>query len=202
VLLTVALAQQKKAATPRPQTKPQTPTVNCSDVQTSKACGSFKQLLDAHDKDVIELLSLPTSYVCFRPNEDSFLILEHKDPLSPYEWRSLDDGVGEIQQSTTNLIEYRDGVETSAKYVRRYWYRYSTTAKPLFRPEKTDDIYEGLKLNIDDSEISIDFPFKNQNGGTTEYSLVIRRSTGRFVETFSAEGTPNTTHSGTCLIYR
>jgi len=62
--------------------------------------------------------------------------------------------------------------------------------------------YKGLKIDIDDSELSIDFPFNNQIGGTTQYSLTIRRSTGRFIETYSSDNTATTTHSGTCLIYR
>ena len=200
MLFSVAHAQQKAAEKPRPPTKPQTPTVNCSEAQTSKACSSFKQLLDAHDSDMLVTLS-PVSYVCFRPIEDAFLVF-HTDALSPYGWRPPDDGVGQIQESSANLLEYRDGIQYSAKSARRYWYRYGPDDKPVFHSETTEGRYKGLKIDIDDSELSIDFPFNNQIGGTTQYSLTIRRSTGRFIETYSSENTATTTHSGICLIYR
>ena len=119
VFLTVALAQQKKAEKPQPSTRPKTPTVNCSDVQTSKACGSFKQLLEATDKDVLTLLSLPTSYVCFRPSEDAFLLF-HVDEPTQYMWETLEgDAKGQTQYGVPVLAEFRNGVLYRSAPVRQ-----------------------------------------------------------------------------------
>ena len=203
MLFSVAHAQQKKAATPRPPTKAQTPTVNCSEAQTSKACKSFKQLLDASDKDVLELLSLPTSYVCFRPTEDAFLLFHLEEPTQ-YMWQTLEgDAKGQTQYASPVLAEFRDGVVYDTRAVIGAWYRHSPTDKePLFKIRSDSPFNDGSTLTIDTAELSVQYPFKNQDGGTTQYSLVIRRSTGRFIETFAVENAPTTTHAGTCLIYR
>lgn len=203
-LFGVAQAQQKAAEKPRPPTKPQTPTVNCSEAQTSRACSSFMQLLEAHDTDILATLSSPTSYVCFRPSEDDFWVFHMQAPSkSTYAWKESDDGVGQTQRLSAfaSLEEYRDGVLYTFSPGVGYWRRYSHDGEPTFYSESTEGPHKGLKIDIEATEISIDYPFKNQNGGTTQYSLTIRRSTGRFIETFSVEHTPSTTHSGTCLIY-
>lgn len=199
VLLNLAQAQQKTAEKLRAPTKPKTPTVNCSEAQTSKACRSFKQLLEAHDNDILDTLSSPTSYVCFRPSEDAFLIFRVRAPYRDL-WKQPDDHVGETQPSSETLTEYRDGVLYNVVAGLGYWWRSSPDGEPEFTLQNSR--IEGLMLAIFPTEISIDYPFKKQNGGTTHYSLTIRRSTGRFIETFAGENTPITTHSGTCLIYR
>jgi hypothetical protein len=201
LLTSVTWAQQKIGEKSQPAAKPKTPSVTCPPTEASKACSSFRQLLDAHDKEILEILSSPTSYVCFRPKDDAFLIF-HMNPLSRYGWVKSEDRVGQIQYSSAGLTEYRDGVLYQFKDARRYWYRYSPDDEPMFHSETTDGMFKGLKVDILDTEISVDYPFKNQNGGTTEYSLSIRRSTGRFTETFRSESEPATTYSGTCLIYR
>jgi hypothetical protein len=198
----MAQAQQKTAAKPQPPTKPKIPSVNCSEAQTSKACSSFKQLLEAHDKDILDSLSSPTSYVCFRPNEDAFLIF-HEDAPGPYRWQKLDEGAGERQLGVPVLAEFRNGVVYRVTYgFGSYWFRSSPDSEPSFKSRSDEQFNDGATILIDDTEISISHPFKNQNGGTTQYSLTIRRSTGRFMETFASENTPITTYSGTCLIYR
>ena len=200
--LSLAGAQQNNEQK-RPALKPTSPSVNCSEARSSKACGSFKQLVDARDKDILDSLSSKPTYVCFRPNEDAFLLI-HVQPPSPYIWRTADDGVGQTQdfQSSVNLTEYRDGVFYTIKDGRASWYRSSPNSEPLFHSESTQGIFKGLKITVYPTEISFDYPFNNQNGGTTQYSLTIRRSTGRFTETFTTETAPVTTHSGSCLIYR
>lgn len=201
-LFSMVQAQQKPTGKLPPPSNPKVPTVNCTDAQTSKACGSFKQLLNAHDKDVQDILSSPTSYVCFRPKDDAFLVF-HSEAPGKEGWQNSDDG-GEapIWKSTVTLIEYRDGVFYSSKISRDYWRRFSPTDAPIFHSETKDGRLAGLTISIDATEIYVDYPFKNQNGGTTQYSLTIRRSTGRFVETFAGDGTSPTTDSGSCIIYR
>lgn len=192
-----ALAQQKTAEKPPPLIKSKPPIFTCSEAATSRACTSFKQLLDAHDKDLVETFSTPTSYVCFRPNEDAFLIF-HVGAPEKDGWEKAEDNVGQTQgfKKTAGLTEYRDGVFYTDHSVREYWRRFRPDEEPLFHSESKD-----LKITIDGTEISIDYPFTNQSNGTTQYSLTIRRSTGRFVETFTGDAAP-VTHSGTCLVYQ
>jgi len=85
---------------------------------------------------------------------------------------------------------------------RASWYRSGPDDEPLFHSEATEGMFKGLNITIDQTEILIDYPFNNQNGGTTQYSLTIRRSTGRFVETLESEAKTVSTHLGSCLIYR
>lgn len=188
---------------PRPATKPKTPTVNCSEPQSLKACSSFKQLLEAHDKEILESISQPTSYACFRPTDDAFLIFHADDP-GRYGWKKSDDGFGEMKQFPTSarLTEYRDGVSYSIKDGRASWYRSAPDAQPVFNFESKDGRFKGLTIDIYPAEILVAYPFDNQASVTTQYSLAIRRSTGRFTETYSSEGTPSTTHSGTCVMYQ
>lgn len=202
VLLTVAQAQQKTAAKPQPPTKPKTLTVNCSEAQTSKACSSFKQLLEAHDKGVLDSLSSPTSYVCFRPNADAFLII-HADEPAKYGWKESDDGVGQTSRYklAVSLAEYRDGVSYGYKTSRGYWRQFTPDEEPMFSFDPTEGS-KGFGVSIVYSEIQVIYVFMNKDGGKSFYSLIIRGSTGRFIETFDADDNSSTTNSGTCLIYR
>lgn len=201
-LSSMAQGQQKTAKKPPLPTTPKTPTVNCSEAQISKACGSFKQLLEAKDKDLLDSLSSPTSYVCFRPKEDAFLIFHVNAPRGL--WEHQENRV-ETQTSLQVLGEFRNGVFYHDTTVFGHWSRLSfdkEIMEPMFTTTSNMDDNEKATVNIDAAEISIEYPFKNQNGGTTQYSLIIRRSTGRFIETYSVENTPSTTNTGTCLIYR
>jgi len=116
-----------------------------------------------------------------------------------YGWSKLADGGEETQYGWPNLDEYTNGIFSRFIHGFGSWHR--TTLEVFFR-SSDEKINDGASVIIDDTEISIEQPFKNQNGGTTQYSLTIRRSTGRFIETFASENISTTTHSGTCLIYR
>jgi hypothetical protein len=48
----------------------------CPDSDAMLACKSFRQLLDAHDTDLLDSIK-PTSYVCFRPKEDRFFVFRY-----------------------------------------------------------------------------------------------------------------------------
>ncbi|MGA3016014.1 MAG: hypothetical protein ABSF62_02765 [Bryobacteraceae bacterium] len=199
-LFSVAQAQQKATAKPQPPIKPKASGVNCSEAQIEKACSSFKQLAEAHDKDILESLE-PPSYVCFRPNEDAFLIF-HVDAPNTWTWKKSDDEDGQIQTSRATLTTYRGGLLDVAKAGLGYWRRSWSGQEPYFDSESTEGIFKGLKITILPTQVFVEYPFQNQNGGTTQYSLTIRRSTGRFTETFAVNDTPSTTNSGTCLVLR
>jgi len=91
------------ATTAIPQTKPNTtspakksppvaarviPTIKCTDADSMAACKTFKQLVDARDKDLANSLTGDKdsrerhfAYVCLRPKEDSFKVIEFDEPL-------------------------------------------------------------------------------------------------------------------------
>jgi len=199
VSLSVVQAQQKTAEKPQVSTNVKAPAITCSEPAALKGCRTFKQLLEAHDRDILDSVSSPIAYVCFRSGEDAFLIFR-SEPPSEYGWKKLEDG-GETQEFTSAamLTEYRDGVFYRVEDGRGYWRRY--LPEPVFHSEAKGGLFKGLKVTIDDTEISIEYPFRNDTTETTNYSLIIRRSTGRFIETYAGKGIP-ITHSGTCLIYR
>jgi hypothetical protein len=142
-----ALAQQKTAEKPPPSIKAKPPIITCSEAATSKACTSFKQLLDAQDKDILETLSLPQSYVCFRPNEDAFLIFHVRVPEKDG-WEKADDDVGQTQgfKKTAGLTEYRDGVFYTDHSVREYWRRFRPDEEPLFHSDQRNSRLLSTKL--------------------------------------------------------
>jgi hypothetical protein len=58
------------------------------------------------------------------------------------------------------------------------------------------------QITIDSDEIFVHYDFLNTGNKTTDYSLRIRRSTGRYVETLEVKGSEPLELSGTCLVFR
>ena len=162
LLLALMMSQlQRKAGTKTPPpTTPKSPSITCSESDAAKACASFRQLVEAHDKHILSETSTKPAFVCFRPKEDAFFIFRAEQPIPSAPWIKDKDGKAENHIVLSGFFsEYRNGV----LYALR---------------------------------------FTNANDTTTEYSLTIRRSTGRFTETFASEKRPLTVGTGTCLIYR
>jgi hypothetical protein len=156
---------------PRPPTKPKAPTITCSDTATLKTCTSFKQLVEAHDKDILETISSGTSYVCFRPTDDAFLLLHFEMPRRDG-WKKDDSGEKQWGTSAVALTEYRDGVFYAVKKGRSTWYRIAASEEPFLSFYPTEGLLtKDVGITIDGSEATISYSFKNQNGGTTQYSF-------------------------------
>lgn len=119
-----------------------------------------------------------------------------------YGWEKAEDGEGERYRSRASFTEYRNGLLYEFKDHSGAWYRYDKDDEPIFRFEVKDGREKGFKVSVFDAEISVEYPFENQNGTTTHYSITIRRSTGRFTEAFEVENSPAQTHLGSCLIYK
>jgi hypothetical protein len=204
LLLNVAQAQPKPATEPQPPSI-KLPTVNCSDAETAKACSSFKQLLDAQDKDILKNLYFPSSYVCFRPKDDAFLIFHIGAPGPKLwkKWEKVDVGPVETQSGFPALTEFREGVFYHEAIGMGDWTRYNNLdTLPTFTLRPNGGNTDGMAIVIGETEISVTYPFKNRNDETTQYELTIRRSTGRFSETFAVNEKRIVIHSGTCLIYQ
>ncbi len=200
LLIAVIHAQQKTAQQPQSPPRAKLPTVDCSEAQTSKACNSFKQLFEAHDKDILDRLSSPTTYVCFRPKEDVFLIFHVTEP-TPNDWERAEHS-RETQKAAAVFAEFRNGVNYHDTFAPGVWIRMNSFDKDPFFKFPDQYAHDRESVFIDPAEITIDYPFDDQHGGTTQYSLVIRRSTGRFLETFAVKTTASSTNSGTCLMYK
>jgi hypothetical protein len=94
----VAMAQTKPgtaSSSSKPTTAPPRvlPTIKCVDPDSMAACKSFKQLVDARDKDVLTALTGDKgsrqrhfAYVCLRPKADVFIVVEFDEP-QPEEYR-------------------------------------------------------------------------------------------------------------------
>jgi hypothetical protein len=59
---------------------------------------------------------------------------------------------------------------------------------------------EHAHITIGDSTINVNYRFENNNSGTTNYALVIQRSTGRFKEVFTPSSGEPFEKSGTCIV--
>jgi hypothetical protein len=99
VISTAAAAQTKtNTASPPKKSSPMAartiPTIKCTDADSMAACKSFKQLVDARDKGLLDSLTGSKdvgkkhfAYVCLRPKNDSFKIVDFYEPSSG-EYRS------------------------------------------------------------------------------------------------------------------
>jgi hypothetical protein len=92
---TMAIPQTKPNATSPPKKSSTVaaktiPTIKCTDADSMTACKSFKQIVDARDKGLANSLTGDKdsrerhfAYVCLRPKEDNFKIVEFDEPLAP-----------------------------------------------------------------------------------------------------------------------
>jgi hypothetical protein len=170
-------------------------------------------LLDAHDPDVTRYFEPVADvksiiYVCFRPNEDSFVIFNTRLISSEDLWEPVPGGKpGEQRElSFPRWSEYRDGLKSFTRDAVGHWHRFAgSDAEPTFASDPFKEPYPGLKAVIGPDEIDISYSFQTTrivNGELTtpliEHSMKIRRSTGRYIE--SEDLTRQA--SGSCLIYR
>ena len=181
--------------------------VECSDRAALKACNSFRQLLEGSDKEVLDHISVRPSYVCFRPDADEFVIAGIDNPIG--RWEKDDKRRGERRQAVVFLIEYRDGLRFQERIGFGYWHRRDLQDhNPTFEAEqKTASALSPdagswtARAKADNAEIEIGYSFTNQSDSITEYALSIRRSTGRFYETFTDQKNA-VKQAGTCRVYR
>lgn len=91
--LSIMAAAQTKGLSAAPSKQPTAnavrtiPAVKCVDHDTLAACKSFKELIDVRDKGLLAQVlgtlnedQRHTAYVCFRPNADTFSIVEFSIP--------------------------------------------------------------------------------------------------------------------------
>lgn len=155
-------------------------------------CKSFNEMLEAKDKDITGQLSEDNnSYVCFRTDEDVFSIISVQRPaLDQFKKVAGKPDVSEMFAFST-VSRYKNGVSQDWRLFTGNW------SKPTFAPvdratysahggSKSVQAVDKSSLDIDDSEISVVYRWKNLRNTITTYTMKIRRSTHRLLETVQA----------------
>jgi len=169
--------------------------VDCKKFNNVAACRSFDELVASKDKNLLMMLQLGSSFVCFRDTEDTFILLTYSEPTL-YQTDSENGGIS--TQGTVRYITFKNGLQDLLLPISGQWNKLGTNDVPIFlsRPDE-------IKALINDTEVSFSYPFKNLSHTSTHYEFRIRRSTLRFAEFYSAEGAKKesaipTTQGGHC----
>ena len=133
-----AVSQTKPTTTNIPKKSPSAaartvPAIKCTEPDSLVACKSFKQLVDARDKDLIDSLTGDKeskqrhfAYSCLRPKDDAFEVIEFDEPLRedfrPY---SPPEGAGSLGASLfeAEALPYGEGKPASKVIdAQKKWY--------------------------------------------------------------------------------
>jgi hypothetical protein len=162
-------------------------TVDCKQIGiVSAGCASFNEMLAAKDKDIVRRLTDPDqAFVCFRPAEDVFTIVNFTK-LEPALLVKPAKGVRLEEGAMAEFIRYSDGVEQDSGFAFGKWSNLpklpaedSTLAADDDEKTAADG---GLHISVNPSELSLTYKWKNLAHTTTTYSLQVRRSTKRSLE--------------------
>lgn len=179
-------------------------TIDCRDSEkvpseAYRSCESFKGLLAAHDKDVLDRVTGTSleARVCFVGGEDNFFILSYIRPVDDL-WKH--DKTGSfVAQGTLygTLARYRDGVSSDFYYFTPLvWRRIDSESPPWANgTEATRNLVDGT-LEITSDEATITGKFLNKHGGTTSFELSIRLTTNRFKESWDWHTTGKDSQAG------
>lgn len=184
-----AFAQNQPPSIP-PSITPTPPqkdfTVQCSAFPTSgQACRSYNEMIAAKDPDILGTISHADSYVCFRSDEDVFLIFSFGDPYNLKFKKKEQSGLLQAPGWVVSK-RFKTGQIDDLQIGSGAWETVDEETPPSFNtPSKSDP-----SIYINDSQISLSHNFKNFGGGTTNYSLQIRRSTLRASESMAWETPP------------
>lgn len=245
-----------------PDLRSQHPVIKCDEPASSLACNSFKQLVNTRDRDLLDIVygseatrESRISYVCFRPEEDTFVVVEFNRPKSSRYYHApslavklslafgafgLEDKPP-VSESTRQLwmdsldenhsyaagdaalYLYQNGIATALVRDGGTWSTFGTCSPgstpcdgaryeggyfwiEQFNKENenklaADDKPEHGHISIDGSRLYVHYSYDNKNNTTTDYSLVIQSSTGRFTETFDESNGKQSEDSATCKIF-
>ena len=185
VVLAAALPTHAQSANSIPPPPP-TPeyTYDCSQLPYSSAgCGSYNQMINKGDKDLMETFKENFhSLVCFRPNEDTFIVLSFADPLRDA-FAPVPSKPG-ISKTTgfLNYERFKDGVADETEMAFGDWTKLKVVDSiPFFNTANSAN----PNATLSDTELDYTYSYKNLAGTTTRYVLQLRRSTLRFNESFT-----------------
>ena len=142
-------------------------------------------MVEKNDKDIVSYVSGDYhSYVCFEKDEDNFIIVATYPPLEGL-YRRLPSAPSIVQQPSRVLfIRYKQGVSDDFKFVAGVWKKGAGVGEVFVTPRASE-----TSVSVDNAEIAVEYSFHNLNKNRTHYNFVIRRSTLRFIETWTAPST-------------
>lgn len=165
-------------------------TIECTGVLASPGCRSFAELLRARDKEIVSYIAPGNVFIaCFRKESDVFFAISF--PADKELVYGEETNHAQKAPAYVSYDRYKDGVSEDEQYFFGNFTRYSHSSlgiTPSFSSDK-DESDKTRGAFVTDSEISISYSYDNANGGKTNYSAQIRKSTLRFVETFRAGDT-------------
>jgi hypothetical protein len=154
-------------------------TVDCAALNATDSCKSYNEMIEHHDEEIVAEVK-PPSFVCFRPDDDIFLTMS---PTSPPQFLSIKPGKPGAIDSIDGYVyynTYKKGVADDSRFISGNWKRVPLSSDPFFASAKDNP----TKAFVSSTELTVSFEYKNLRGSTTKYSLQIRRSTKRFVESY------------------
>jgi hypothetical protein len=190
----------------------------CPDVESTKACKSFEELLQADDPDLMsDLAQQDHIYACFLPDEDVFFEVNFSEPswfnfAKPSD-EQIKDGISPNALTVlggSEIAYYTNGIwdENKSLHIIGNWIYYRLG-------EKTDDFksmrmnatskraqFKGQEIEIDNDRWALSETYKNRANTQTRHSLTLQPSTGRFKETYEVTGNGGDLResNGRCLI--
>ena len=143
--LSIIASAQTRVPSSTPQNRPTAnatrtiPVIKCVDHNTAAACRSFKQLVDARDERLLnDVLGQPghnkrhISYVCLRPQEDTFNVIEFDIP-QPQEYRQPytqlnellgNKSVSDLREMSKQMMEHAEFMDSSVSlYTMDQWFQ-------------------------------------------------------------------------------
>jgi hypothetical protein len=153
-------------------------TVQCSTVPlASAACHSFDEMVVAKDDEILSILRTPEAYVCFRNSEDMFSVISIGLPFNLTFKKQANGAL-----LAAGMVTYRrikSGQNDESQLAFGNWITVNQEQYPFFSSTPKQD----PTVSVSESEISLEHSYKNLAGGTTDYTIQIRRSTLRSTET-------------------
>jgi hypothetical protein len=169
---------------------------DCSGDRNTQSCRSFNEMIEGHDKTVLQSTS-DDSYACFRPGDDVFFLISFHQATS--------------EKGGFPLVGYhlfKKGVLDDSRVAYGNWTRQSDGSSDFeeTQPPPSKQLAFNAHSSITESTVTFSYSFENMAGKKIEYSVKIRRSTLRFVETYQwpnqrGKGEEPNTYSGYCVSY-
>jgi len=195
VLTAAICSAQAPSKKPSPNTHATHSSFVCPDPEAQQACKSYQELVKAKD----EGLPASDAYICFRKNIDEFFVVSFFTPYFRKHWdQELKQMVAdESQHPGYGVAEvYKDGVldlnTMPSLFFSGQWQSLPFSGSGYFvsdkiNRKKQDENDPNVGVSIDESQVSVGYKYKNRFDKTTQYTLTIQRSTGRFAESFLVE---------------
>ena len=169
---------------------------DCSGGRNTQSCRSFNEMIEGHDKTVLQSTS-DDSYACFRPDDDVFFLISFHQATS--------------EKGTVPLVGYhlfKKGVLDDSRVAYGKWTKQSDGSVDFeeTKPPPSEQLVFNAHSSVTEGNVTFSYSFENMAGKKTEYSVKIQRSTLRFVETYQwpnqrGKGEEPNTYSGYCVSY-